>query len=78
MATLSTLDDDHCGPQPLIQPLEATPCRRARLADAGRLRVSPELIAHHKRKAERLRQAAFRQAWRKLIATAAQLIRRPH
>lgn len=77
MRSLSTLDhDDYCGLEPLIRPLEATPCRRARLADAGRIRVSPELIAYHKRKAERLRQQAFRRVGRTFLTALAQWIRR--
>jgi hypothetical protein len=73
--TIHALDfDHHCGPQPLIQPLEATPCRRALLANAGHVGPSPELMAHHRREAQRLRQATFRQAWRAI----ARFVRRAH
>jgi hypothetical protein len=67
MTTLSFPHDDHCGPQPLMQPLDATPCRRALLANAGHVGPSPELIAFHRREAERLRQASFRRALRMTV-----------
>jgi hypothetical protein len=72
MRTFSTFDDDHSGPEPLMRALEAAPCRRALAANAGHIGLSPDLIAYHKREAERLRQTAFRRAGRKLVA----LIRR--
>jgi hypothetical protein len=78
MRSLSTFDDDHCGPEPLMRALEATPCRRALLANAGHIGLSPELIAYHKREAERMRQTAFRQAGRKVMAVVTRLIRRAH
>jgi hypothetical protein len=68
MRTFSTFDDDYGGPEPLMRALEATPCRRALAANAGHIGLSPELIAYHKRQAERLRQTAFRRVGRRLIA----------
>jgi hypothetical protein len=76
MRSLHTLDDDFSGPEPLMRALEASPCRRALLANAGLIGLSPELIAYHKREAERLRHTPFQRAGRKLIATVAQFIRR--
>jgi hypothetical protein len=67
-STVSTVDDDTSGPEPFVRALEATPCRRALLANAGHIGLSPELIADHKREAERLRQVAFRRAGRQLVA----------
>jgi hypothetical protein len=78
MRSLHTFDDDFSGPEPLMQALEATPCRRALVANTGHIGLSPELIAYHKREAERLRQTAFRRAGRKLVATVAQFIHRAH
>jgi hypothetical protein len=69
MKSFSTLDDDYCGPEPIMRALDATPCRRALLANAGHIGPSPELIASHRREAERLRQATFRRVGRKLLAT---------
>jgi hypothetical protein len=78
MISVHTLDHDFSGPEPFIRALEATPCRRAMLANAGHIGLSPELIAYHKREAERLRQTAFRQMGRKIMAAMVRLIRRAH
>jgi hypothetical protein len=78
MRSFSTFDDDYSGPEPLMRALEATPCRRALLANAGHIGLSPELIAYHKREAERLRQTEFRRAGRKFMAAVTRLIRRAH
>jgi hypothetical protein len=78
MKSFQTFDNDVYGPEPLMRALDATPCRRAMLALAGRIGLSPELIAYHRREAERLRQTALRHAWRKLKAKVVQLIRRAH
>jgi hypothetical protein len=78
MRSYHTLDNDFSGPEPLMQPLEATLCRGAILANAGHIGLPPELIAFHKRDAERLRQAAFRRAGRTLRSAVVQFIRRAH
>jgi hypothetical protein len=75
MMTFRTFDDDFSGPEPLMRALDATPCRRALLAHAGHVGPSPELIAHRKREAERLRQAAFRRVGRRLVAAVRKLFR---
>jgi hypothetical protein len=78
MRSFSTFDDDDSGPEPFMRALEATPCRRALVANAGHIGLSPELISYHKREAERLRRAAFRQAGRKVVATVVRFIRTAH
>jgi hypothetical protein len=55
-------------PQPLIQPLEATPCRRAQLATFGTANELPDVIAYHQRLARELRQSAIRHAGRAALA----------
>jgi hypothetical protein len=66
------------GPQSLIQLLESTPCRRARLAGAGCMRITPELLSHHRRKVSQLRQASSRRAARSLIRALRRAFGRPN